>query len=140
MAKCSMSSIDLTLCCKSIAQHLDRTVLSDLYGTDHYPVLIHVSTPRPALEYPPHWILARGDWTVIIQSINRPTETIDDVNNMSDCFTSAVLSAAVIYTCIKWESQLYSSPMVECEVCDCRPNTGTDAESAAPSPYLGTPH
>ena len=94
MAMGSMSSIDLTLSSRYIAPYLDWMVLSDLYGSNHYPVLIHIFTPQPALDYSPHFILARANWTIFKQFINLPTEAIDDINNMSDCFTTAVLSAA----------------------------------------------
>ena len=52
MATGSTSSIDLTLCSRSVAPHLDWTVLIDLHGSDHFPVIFHISTPRPILECP----------------------------------------------------------------------------------------
>ena len=94
----SVSSIHLTLCSRPIAPHLDLTVLSDLYGNDHYPVLIHISTPWPALEYSLHWILAKANWTIFKQSINLPREAFEGVNNKADCFIVTVISCRVSHT------------------------------------------
>ena len=98
MATCSTSSIDLTICSNSIAPHLDCTVLSDLYGCNHYSVFIHISTPWSILEYSPHCMLTKVDWTIFKQSINHPTEATEGINNKADCFTIAVLSAMPIST------------------------------------------
>ena len=90
----STSSIDLTLCSRSIAPHLDWTVLSDLHGSDHFPVIIHISIPRPALEQAPHWILAKPDWAKFRASIHPSDESFEDVSSMAQHFTNAILTAA----------------------------------------------
>ena len=64
------TDFDLALCTRSIAPHLDWTVLSDLHGSDHFAVIILISMPRPALEHAPHWILARADWAKFQESIS----------------------------------------------------------------------
>ena len=87
MATSSMCSIDLTFFSRTIAPLLDWTVLCDLNGSDHYPV-IYISIPLPDLELSLYWILARADWTVFKQSINLPTVAFDDVNDIPDCFTA----------------------------------------------------
>ena len=70
MATVSTSSIDLALCSRCIASHLDWTVLSHLHGSDHFPVIIHISMPKPALEHDPHRILVRADWVKFWASIH----------------------------------------------------------------------
>ena len=90
----STSSIDLTLCSRSIAPHLDWTVLGDLHGSDHFLVMIHTSTPRPALGHAPHWILARADWVKFRASIHLSDESFEDVNFMALHFTNAILTTA----------------------------------------------
>ena len=69
-------------------------VLSDLHGSDRYPVLIHISTLWPALKFSPHWILAKANRTLLKDSATLTTGDFGNVNNMADCFTTAVLSAA----------------------------------------------
>ena len=54
IAEDSTSSIDLALRSWSIARLLDCTVVRDLHGSDHFPINIHISTPRLALEHGPH--------------------------------------------------------------------------------------
>ena len=94
MATGSSSSIDLTLCSRSIAPHLDWRVLSDLHGSDHFPAIIHISTPRPALEHAPHWILARADWVKFQASLHLSDPSFKDVSSMAQHFTNALLIAA----------------------------------------------
>ena len=90
----STYSIDLTLCSRSIAPHLDWTVLSDLQGSDHFPVIIQISIPRPALQHAPHWILARADWAEFRASIHTSDESFEDVRSMAQHFPNAILTAA----------------------------------------------
>ena len=94
MATGSTSSIDLALCSLSIAPHLDWTVLSDLHGSDHFPVIIHISTPTPALEHAPHWIFARADWVKFQASLHLSDASFEDVSAMAQHFTDAILTAS----------------------------------------------
>ena len=91
MATGFTSSIDLALCGLSIVPHLDWTVLRDLHWSDHFPV-IHISTPRLALEHAPHWILARANWVKFRASIHLSDACIEDVSSMVEHFTSAILT------------------------------------------------
>ena len=94
MATDSMSLIDLAHCSSYVAPHLHWMVLSYLCGSDHYPVLIHIFTPHPALKYWKNWILSETNWTLFKQSITLPTEILHNVNNIVDCFTTTVLLVA----------------------------------------------
>ena len=90
----STSSIDLALCSWSVALHLDWTVLSDLHGSDHFPVIIHISMPSPALEHTPHRIFGRADWIKFRASIHLSYASFEDVSAMAQHFTNAILTAA----------------------------------------------
>ena len=79
----STSSIDLALCSQSIAPHLDWTFLSDLHGRDLFPVIIHISMPRPALEHAPHWIFAMADWVKFQASIHLSDVSFENVSAMA---------------------------------------------------------
>ena len=81
------SSIDLTLYSRSIASHLAWIIGSDLHRSDHFPVIIHISTPRSVLEHAPHWILARADWAKFRASIHLSDESFEDISSVTEHFT-----------------------------------------------------
>jgi hypothetical protein len=44
-----------------LAVNLELSVLSDLHGTDHYPVNLHMSTSSPKVSRHPNWVTRRAD-------------------------------------------------------------------------------
>jgi hypothetical protein len=61
MATDSVSCIDLAFCSLNIAPHIEWSVLDDLYGSDHFPTVLHVHTQSRHQ----HWILNKVCWTAI---------------------------------------------------------------------------
>ena len=46
-----------------------------------------------------HWILAKANWTLFKESVTLLTEpTLDNVNNIADCFITSILSAILVST------------------------------------------
>ena len=96
LATGSQSCIDLAFSSPSLSPLLNWTVLNDLYGSDHYPTLIHctanVRTPTRA----PQWVIQRADWDVFQQAVMLHEESFRDVDAMVAHFTDAVITAANI--------------------------------------------
>ena len=90
----SLSSIDLTLCSSTIASHLEWTVLSEVYGSDHFPVSVHLAMPLPSLNSVRHWMLSRANWTHYKQCFQLSDENFTTVDDMVRHFTDTVIQAA----------------------------------------------
>ena len=93
MATGSTSSIDLALCSQSIAPHLDWTVLSDLHGSDHFLVIIHISILDLLWNIPHIEFLV---WP-IGSNFGHPCISLMHLSRMSAMaqhFTDAILTAA----------------------------------------------
>lgn len=96
------SAVDLTICSAALASILSWSVLSDSYGSDHYPILISVSGRaipmrnfNPSLKYR----LADAEWSSFSLSLENRLESLSppDSNNNIDCyskFVECVISSA----------------------------------------------
>ena len=96
MSTGSACSINLTLGSLYIAPYLDWTVLSDLHGSDHFPVIIDISTSRTALKHGRHWIFTRADWAKFRASIHLSDEYFKGVSSTAQHFTTAILTSAKV--------------------------------------------
>lgn len=56
------SAIDLTLTNASLISNLTWSVMDDLYGSDHYPIVLSVSTTGRRQTFPEKWNPKRADW------------------------------------------------------------------------------
>jgi hypothetical protein len=65
----TLSSLDIEFCSPSVAVHLEWSVLSDVHGSDHYPVNIHISVQSQIDSRHPNWIIKRADWEGFAQSV-----------------------------------------------------------------------
>ena len=57
------SHLDLSIASPSLAHRCDWSVLADLYGSDHAPVLITVESRSSETHKSPRWILEKADWS-----------------------------------------------------------------------------
>lgn len=80
----TFTSIDLSLCSSSIFLEFRWSVLSDLYGSDHFPIIIKSddSVPQPRL---PRWRLDKADWQ-LFSDLSVPSRLLSDMEN---CDTAA---------------------------------------------------
>ena len=69
LATRSQSCIDLAFSSPSLSPLLNRTVLNDLYGSDHCPSLIHCTANVPTPTRASQWVIQRADWNVFQQAV-----------------------------------------------------------------------
>ncbi len=73
----TLSTLDLAICDPTLALDFSFNVSSDLYGSDHYPVLLK-STSSNSNTKIPHWNFRKADWAKFeILCENRITEDMD---------------------------------------------------------------
>ena len=90
------SAIDLTLASPDVAPDLQWSVLNDLYGSDHYPIMLQSMTSRPTPSEP-HLILRRADWHTF-ESLTQMDDVNEDlpVDELTELLTSRMKTAASI--------------------------------------------
>ena len=94
LASRSLSSIDLAFGSPSLGPVLDWTVLDDLYGSDHYPALIHINARVPSSIRPPSWNFKQADWPTFHRTIKLSEGPFENVEAMVTHFTKAIIMAA----------------------------------------------
>ena len=93
------SAIDLSLCTADVSTEMSWRTLDDLYGSDHYPVVIEVSNENPyAAE--PRYMEHRANWTRFNRetSIRNSEDLLSHHNcdELVDIFTELIIKAADI--------------------------------------------
>ena len=89
-----LTSIDLTICTQNLVSFTDWTVLDDLHGSDHFPLLIsfpfaqHTQTNR--LTYN----IKKADWNKFKRHLNFENINTTNINNMEKDFTERIIQAA----------------------------------------------
>jgi ribonuclease HI len=58
----SSSAIDLSLCSSDVMLDFNFSVLEDLHGSDHYPILLTPTTPSAPVDLPERFNFAKADW------------------------------------------------------------------------------
>ena len=58
----SYSAIDLSLCSSDLVLDYTFSVVDDLHGSDHYPILLTPVTPGPPVDLPERFNLSKADW------------------------------------------------------------------------------
>lgn len=86
----SFSAIDLTICTSDIVHVLDWNQINNLYGSDHYPLLIKYTSSNSFNQVKiERWIYKIADWdkfkSIIISEIN----TIDEIEQMQNIILKA---------------------------------------------------
>ena len=92
----TFTSIDLSVCTSNSLLDFTWWVLSDLYGSDHFPILLESVDSEPRSR-PPRWCLDRSDWqrfTDLTSSV-RPLADFGTCNDAAAYFTDVLRSAAL---------------------------------------------
>jgi endonuclease/exonuclease/phosphatase (EEP) superfamily protein YafD len=85
------SALDITSCSPCVAIHLEWSVLPDLYCSDHYPRIIHFSTPWPNKFWHLNQIIRCADWVAFSQSVILEDQEFPSVDSMMDYFMGSLL-------------------------------------------------
>lgn len=87
----TFSAIDLALCCSSIGHRFDWTALSELYGSDHFPIVIHMNDQNgDELAPRPKWIFAKANWSKYQEIVSTKMDSLTDKNLMYKTSNDAV--------------------------------------------------
>lgn len=92
----TFSHIDLSLSSSSVAHKFDWRSLSDLYFSDHFPLLLSAVLPTTTAVSPRRWLYHHVDWFRFASDIRLPPLS-DDVNTAVQKFTTAVLTSASLH-------------------------------------------
>ena len=92
----TFSSIDLSLCTSNCFLDFTWRVLPDLYGSDHFPILIEATDSVPQSRLP-RWRLDKADWHHFTEltSFLRPLSDFTTCDEAVVYFTDTLLSAAL---------------------------------------------
>jgi hypothetical protein len=93
------------MCSTQIAHNLDWNILSDLYGSDHFPIIISCKYTRNLTSFPAEskWLFEKADWSTyqenIIEKINVLKMHDDNdgnitINRKVEGFTKIIMDAA----------------------------------------------
>ena len=92
----SFSCIDLSLCSPSLALDFHWSVQRDFLSSDHFPILLLLTSYSP-IPRPPRWCFDRADWptfTSLTTSLFPPPTSSVEV--LLDIFVTTVLAAAQV--------------------------------------------
>jgi len=78
----SLSNIDLSLCTPDLTMELSWEVGQDLYGSDHFPILIKRNIPQ-ATHRNPRFLYKKADWTQF-QMLTVPELNVHDLPEIDD--------------------------------------------------------
>ena len=87
------SYIDLTILYSTLATRYTWRALEDLYGSDHFPIVITTDTPKVDQVYPARWLSSKADWPSFESSLIVPTLSEDNSANVDE-ITTRILAAA----------------------------------------------
>jgi ribonuclease HI len=90
----SRTAIDLTLCHPTLATDFTWSVSQELYGSDHYPLIITNQKLLPQCHFP-KWKIHKSDWHLFQNSCEQ-TLTYQPTNNKNDMehFTTILIDIA----------------------------------------------
>lgn len=84
----SFSSIDLSICEPSLADHLEWNVLEELYSSDHFPITINIENNYSITQTSSNrWKYKKADWNKYKSTINN---NITKLKNPIDCFPAEI--------------------------------------------------
>ncbi|GBM62976.1 hypothetical protein AVEN_147232-1, partial [Araneus ventricosus] len=88
-------SLDLAICSPDILPLLNFTVESDLYNSDHFPLIVSHADSGGTTHCPPRYLFQRADWTgftqlaAITRSMVSTPDITEGVQNIIDCLINA---------------------------------------------------
>jgi hypothetical protein len=80
------SALVLALCNPGLAVHFEWSILAYLYGSNHNPMNLHISTTFPIISQHLNWITGCADWEAFSQSLTYDLE-FPSVNFMVKYFS-----------------------------------------------------
>ena len=89
-----LTAIDVTLCTQDLTDEFDWTVLDDLHGSDHFPILLTFSQYSQNLTQREKYNINNADWTIYRQNVNLLNLDRTDIDSFTEDFTKRILSAA----------------------------------------------
>ena len=94
MASGTTSCIDLTFCSRSMLHRLEWTVVDDLHGSNHFPILVYIQANTRTETRPSFWVLRKANWEVFTHSIQLPENYTGDVESMATLLENEIIRAA----------------------------------------------
>jgi hypothetical protein len=77
-----------------LSVHLKWSVLSDLHGSNHYPLKINIATSHA------NWIIKETDWGNFTKSVSFDDRELSSIDSMDEHYTGAAEKLAIINTII----------------------------------------
>lgn len=94
----SKSALDLCICSSDVATNFHWSVLDDLYGSDHYPIIIQEHDPEINHHFPERYQEHKADWKKYenLTKINNYETTTQEstVDELIEIFNNHIISAA----------------------------------------------
>lgn len=89
-----LTAIDVTLCTQELTDKFEWTVLDDLHGSDHFPILLTFPQYSQNLTKREKYNINNADWTKYRKNINLLNLNRTDIDSFTDDFTKRILNAA----------------------------------------------
>lgn len=89
-----LTSIDLTICTQNLVSFTDWTVLDDLHGSDHFPLLISFPFTQYEKTQRQLYNIKKANWTEFQRNLNFDNIDTSNINNMERDFTQRIIHAA----------------------------------------------
>lgn len=89
-----LTSIDLTICTQNLALFTDWTVLDDLHGSDHFPLLISFPFTQYDKTQRQIYNIKKANWTEFQRNLNFDNIDTSSINNMERDVTQRIIHAA----------------------------------------------
>lgn len=90
----TMSAIDLTLSSSGISTKIEWSVLDDLCGSDHFPVLLTFPDIVCARTKRPRWILNKADWASYRDLALPPDVQFESIDLLVENFSKNIIESA----------------------------------------------
>uniref|UniRef100_T1I8R4 Endo/exonuclease/phosphatase domain-containing protein n=1 Tax=Rhodnius prolixus TaxID=13249 RepID=T1I8R4_RHOPR len=91
----TMSAIDLSISSVSLVTRLEWNVLEDSYGSDHFPICIHMENGIQAQERPKRWRIKQANWELYAErSSLKEQELQGNIEELSQLINQKILLAA----------------------------------------------
>ncbi|GBO38956.1 putative RNA-directed DNA polymerase from transposon X-element [Araneus ventricosus] len=89
-------SLDVAICSPTLMPLLDFNVGSDLYNTDHFPLIVSYDDSGGAIQYPPRYLFQRADWAKFMQlaNVTEPMVCTADITEAVQNAVDSIINAA----------------------------------------------
>lgn len=89
-----LTAIDLTICTQNLVYFTEWSVLEDLHGSDHFPLLISFPHSQHTNSQRQRYNIKKANWTEFKRSQNFDNLDTSNINNMERDFTNRIIQAA----------------------------------------------